>query len=266
MRCVRCGAVIALESERCPRCGALATVVANAPPFVPDPHGVPVLRFSPASAGPPVAPDPYVRPERAADDAHVHRTLARLRMVLPAPRRRRSRRRLYVGLTLLLAVLVLAGHGAGVLARSGDLILQLGPLPFGGAPQKLDPAPTAAPSCLVASVDAAAAQALTQVTLTTGLRAPESHDFRPVDSVTMFHVGHRAYITFLIAAATAGTAGVTFCTPAGQIPGALDVPTKSNGIYAQFSVVLDAAHASPGVVTLTWDGAVAASLPFTVVT
>ncbi len=265
MRCVRCGAVLAPESERCPRCGALTAAVASAPPFVPDPHGVPVLRFSPASAGPPVAPDPHVHPERAADDAYVHRTLARLRMVLPEPRQRRSRRRLYAGLTALLAVLVLAGLGAGVLARSGGLVLQFEPLPFAGAQQKPDPAPTATPSCLVAPVAAAAAQALTQATLTTGLRAPESQDFRPVDSVTMFHVGHRAYITFLIATATAGTVGVTFCTPAGQIPGALDVPARSNGHYAQFSVVLDAAHAGPGVVTLTWNGAAAASLPFTAV-
>jgi hypothetical protein len=166
---------------------------------------------------------------------------------------------------LLLAVLVLAAYGAGVLARGGDLILQLGPLPFGGAPQKPDPAHTATPSCLVAPIDTTAAHALTQATLTTGLRAPESQDFRPVDSVTMIHVGHRAYMSFLIATATAGTAGVTFCTPAGQIPGALDVPARSNGHYAQFSVVLDAAHAGPGAVTLTWDGAVAASLPFTVV-
>ncbi len=121
------------------------------------------------------------------------------------------------------------------------------------------------PTCLVAPV-AAAAKELTQATLTTGLRAPETQDFRPVDSVTIFHAGHRAYITFLVATATAGTVGVTFCTPAGQIPGALDVPARSNGHYAQFSVVLDAVHAGPGVVTLTWDGAVAASLPFTVVT
>src|SRR5260221_4047683 len=152
MRCVRCGAVLAPESERCPRCGALATVVANAPPFVPDPPGLPVLRFSPAPAAPPVAPDPYVRPERAADDARVHRTLARLRMVLPAPRRRRSRRRLYAGLTLLLAVLVLAAYGAGDLARSGDLILQLRPPPVRGAPHEAEPAHTAIATWPVAPV------------------------------------------------------------------------------------------------------------------
>jgi hypothetical protein len=266
MRCVRCGAVLIPESERCPRCGALATPVVSAPPFVADPHGVPVLRFSPASTGPPVAPDPDVRPQRSIDGAYVHRRLARLRMVLPVPRRRRTRRRLYVRLTLLLAVLVLAGLGAGVIARSSDLTVQFGPLPFGGASQKPDPAPTATPSCLVAPVDAAAAQALTQATLTTGLRNPESQDFRPVDSVTLFHAGHRTYMSFLIATATAGTAGVAFCTPAGRIPGALDVPARSNGHYAQFSVVLDTAHTGPGVVTLTWNGAVAASLPFTVAT
>jgi hypothetical protein len=167
---------------------------------------------------------------------------------------------------LLVALVVLGGLGAGALARGGGLLPQVWPLPFEGLPNpNAGPRPTSTPACLVAPSDAAAARNIAQVTLTTELRAPESQDFRPVDSVSTFHTGQRAYITFQITTAEAGTVGVTFCTPAGRIPGALDIPGGSNGQYAQFSLALDATHTGLGVATLTWNGAVAASLPFTVV-
>ncbi len=274
MRCVRCDAALGPQSspesgpssERCPRCGALVAAVTSAPPFLPDPHGVPVLRFTPTVIGPPVAPEPYLPRARARDDAYAHRRLTHLRMVLPQPQSppRRGRRGLYVGLSVLLAVLVLAAVVTGVLARDGGLSLWLGLPPVGGA-QPGDPTPTATPVCLAQPIDPSAAAALTQATLTTALRDPASQDFRPVDSVMSLRAGQRAYITFQIATARAGTAGVSFCTPTGQIPGALDVPAGSNGHYAQFSLLLDADHTGPGVVTLIWNGAVAASLPFSVV-
>jgi hypothetical protein len=253
-------------SERCPRCGELAAALTSAPPFIPDPQGVPVVRYRPATVGPPVAPEPYLHAGYARDDTQVRRHLARMRIVFPQPRPRRARAGIYAGLTLLLAALVLVGLAAGVLARGTGLLLPLGPLPLGAPQQHRDPSPppTATPSCPVAPVDTAAAQRIAEATLTTGLRAPESQDYRPVDSVSTFRAGQRAYITYLVKTAEAGTVDVTFCTPAGAIPGTLDVPAGSAGRYGQFSLVLDANLAGPAVATLTWNGAVAASLPFTV--
>jgi hypothetical protein len=254
------------ESERCPDCGALAVASASAPPFLPDQYGVPVARFSPTSAGPPIAPEPYLPLTTSEDEspwsARAQRPSARLRIMLPQPSPRRLR--LPIGLTVLLAVLVLAGLAAGVIARDDGLDLQLF-LPPASQVQPTDPPPTATPACLIGTISPDAAAVLSQATLTTGLRDPAAQDYRPVDSVTAFQAGQRAYITFQIATTQAGIAGVTFCTPAGQIPGILEIPAHSNGHYAQFSLPLDAATAGPCVVTLTWNGAVAASLPFTIV-
>lgn len=279
--CARCGAVLddeAREGERCPSCGALVAAASGAPPFLPDPYGVPVARFYPASAGPPVAPEPYLPVDPSLDPsldapddmapvfARPPRPSARLRIMLPQPQPRRGSwlsLTLTAVLTLSLGALVIAGLLAGTFARADGAGHWLG-LPPSGNAEPTDPAPTATPVCLVQPIFAAAATALTQATLTTGLRNPATQDFRPVDSVRTFQAGQTAYVTFQIATTQAGTAGVAFCTSAGQIPGTLDVPAHSNGHYAQFSLPLDATGTGTGVVTLTWNGAVAASLPFTI--
>lgn len=272
--CARCGSAVSASDERCPRCGALAAAPSAAPPLLPDTQGIPVLHFSPTAFGPPVAPEPYLgldRPGERLDVRHAPYPRTQLRVVLPQPvyRRSESYPRLVLILTALavtcLAALVLAGLLVGLLVGMGALTVPPGFAP-GGVPPVAAPTATATPSCATASADPAAAQALSHAQLTTGLRDEPGQDFRPVDDVNTFHIGTRAYITFQIATAQAGTIDVTFCTPAGRIPGSLDVPAGSTGRYAQFSILLQPSQIGAGVATLTWDGVVAASLPFTVAT
>jgi hypothetical protein len=161
---------------------------------------------------------------------------------------------------------VVAGLLLGMLALSG--VLALPPLLSGNNPGRTTAIPTDAPEsdCGVASVDPAAAQALAHAQLTTGVRDEQSQDFRPVDNVSSFHAGSRAFITFAVGTQDGGTAGVTFCTPLGLFPGTLTIPPGSRGRYAQFSLVTPQEALGGGVATLTWNGAVAASLPFTIIT
>jgi hypothetical protein len=114
-------------------------------------------------------------------------------------------------------------------------------------------------------VDPGAAAALTNAQLTTGVRDAGKQDYRPIDSVNHFTVGQTAYLTFKIATAQAGAAGVSFCAPSGVVPGSLDIPAGSSERYAQFSTRFTPQDvSSAAVVTLTWNSAVAASLEFTV--
>jgi hypothetical protein len=278
MRCVRCGAPLARDpdhqasQERCPRCGALAAAVASAPPLLPGAYGIPVQRFHPTVAGPPVAPEPYARGERLSDrlsDRLGERRIpaipaARLRIVIPplAPHRRSG---IYAGLTALLALIVLAGIAAGLVVRAAGGNLQLGPIVIGGPRATLAP-PTATPAaeCRTPAIGPSAAATLAHVQMTTGLRDPAARDFRPVDDVTAFRVGQRAYITFQIATTQAGTVDATFCTAAGIVPGTLAIPPKSSGLYGQFSIALTSQSVGPGQATLRWDGQPAASVAFSV--
>jgi hypothetical protein len=118
--------------------------------------------------------------------------------------------------------------------------------------------------CSAPEIVPSAAATLSHVQMTTGLRDPAARDFRPVDNVTSFRVGQRAYITFQIATPQAGTVDATFCTAAGNFPGTLAIPAKATGLYGQFSIDLTTESAGPGLATLRWDGAPAASVAFTV--
>ncbi len=142
----------------------------------------------------------------------------------------------------------------------------LPPLLSGANQGQLTAIPTDTPEfdCGVASADPAAAQALSHAQLTTGVRDEQTQDFRPIDDVSSFHASARAFITFAVGTLDGGMAGVTFCTPVGTFPGTLTIPPDSRGRYAQFSLILPKGALGAGVVTLTWNGAVAASLPFTI--
>jgi len=263
VRCPRCGSAARGEDERCPRCGALLGAPLAAPPLATDPSGVPVQAFVFSLAGPPVAPEPFAHPDRLDLRPRERPRILSYGVVRPLARRKRA------GLVSILALvgLVISGLGIGVWAQATGAHAFF-TLPFFAAATQIPPPATATATvpiaCPLATVDLRAARALTNAQLTTGVRDAARQDFRPIDATTRFVVGQQAYVTFKIATAQPGVAGVSFCAPSGSVPGTLEIPAGSQERYAQFSTRFALQDAGSGVVTLTWNGAVAASLPFTV--
>lgn len=265
LRCPRCGSAARAGDERCPRCGALLDAALAAPPFA-DEGGIPVQRFTNSVAGPPVALEPFAQPERLNISPNARPRILSYGVVRPLKHRRKSRAGLFSLLALL--TLVIAGLAIGMGAqRMGGLARDALPFLFPPATATITqeiPIATAPVACAVATVDPGAASALSSAQLTTGVHDASKQDYRPIDSVTRFTVGQQAYLTFKIATAAAGTASVSFCASSGVVPGLLDIPAGSQERYAQFSTRFAPQDAGAAVVTLTWNGAVAASLPFTV--
>jgi hypothetical protein len=264
LRCPRCGSAARAGDERCPRCGALLDAILAAPPYVAD-AGVPVQRFASSVVGPPIAPEPFAQPDRLNIAGGARPRILSYGVVRPLTRRK-SRAGLFS--LLALVILVIAGLAIGVGAqRVGGLARDALPFLFPAATATFTqeiPTATSPVVCTGAAVDPIAAAALTNAQLTTGVRDASKQDYRPIDSVTRFTAGQQAYLTFKITTAQAGTASVSFCTPSGVVPGTLDIPAGSQERYAQFSTRFVSQDAGDAVVTLTWNGAVAASLPFTV--
>jgi hypothetical protein len=264
VRCPRCGSAARGEDERCPRCGALLGAPLAAPPLAADPSGVPVQAFASSLAGPPVASEPFAHPDRLDLRPRERPRILSYGVVRPLARRRKR-----AGLvsTLALVVLVISGLGIGVWAQETGAHAFF-TLPFFAAATQTRPPVTATATvpiaCPLATVDPSAARALTNAQLTTGVRDAARQDYRPIDATTRFVVGQQAYVTFKIATAQPGVVGVSFCAPPGSVPGTLEIPAGSQERYAQFSTRFAPQDAGSGVVTLTWNGAVAASLPFTV--
>jgi hypothetical protein len=264
-RCPRCGSAARAGDERCPRCGALLASVLSAPPFAESASGIPIQRFASSVAGPPIAPEPFAQPDRLTIAASPRPRILSYGVVRPLTRRK-SR----VGMFSLLAlvILVIAGLAIGVGAqRASGLARDALPFLFPPATATFTqevPTATSPIVCTSATVDPIAAAALTNAQLTTGVRDASKQDYRPIDSVTRFTAGQQAFLTFKIATAQAGTANVSFCAPSGVVPGTLAIPAGSQERYAQFSTRFLTQDAGDAVVTLTWNGAVAASLPFTV--
>jgi hypothetical protein len=131
--------------------------------------------------------------------------------------------------------------------------------------------PTATPACPARPVDPHAASALTAVQLTTGLQDPAEHDYRPVNHVSVFAVGQYLYITFQLATDQAGTISASICTPGTHAAGTRSVPAGELGARGEFNLgspqpsPLGSSDVGSGVAVLSWNGAVAAAAPFTVV-
>jgi hypothetical protein len=257
MRCAICGERLDEDAPICSRCGATVASGLRGGAAA----GLPTMRLAPSPAGPPVARDVIISaPPRPVDPPPVQRSRGYRPVVLePKLRRRRSRGK---SLPLAgLALLAVIGLAAGLVARLGGV-----PLPGFGTTAARQPTPTASavPACLPATITAPAPHALAHLQLATHVRDLAKHDFQPVDSVTTVHAGQLIYATFEIATTSAGTAGLSLCTPGQRATGTLEVPTRASGRYAQFTLHFSSADIGQGVVTLTWNGAVTASLPFTI--
>lgn len=257
MRCAICGEQLDEDAPICSRCGATVASGLRGGAGV----GLPAVRLAPSPAGPPVARDVLVRAApRPVDPPPVQRSRGYRPVVLAPPQRRahsRGRRWPLAGLALLAVI----GLAAGLVARLGGV-----PLPgFGTSAAHLPtPTATAISACQPANITAPAPLPLTHLQLATRVRDLAKHDFQPLDSVTTVHAGQLIYATFEIATKSAGTAGLSLCTPDQRANGTLNVPINSANSFAEFTLHFSSADIGNGVVTLTWNGAVAANLSFTI--
>jgi hypothetical protein len=111
----------------------------------------------------------------------------------------------------------------------------------------------------------------TAVQLSVGVSDWEGKQLEPVSATTTFSVGQQVYVTFRLATNQPGTVSGTFCG-AGML--GANAPTDAQAVPADYRGGRGAfrlqspwtsANIGPGVVTLQWNGTVAAVLPYTVV-
>jgi hypothetical protein len=286
MQCVNCGRPLRPDETICPNCGEPVlrsgedtpgeAVSSAALPFrSAHPSGPPVDPYAPTIYGPPVGPDRYAAAYSPSGTPPASRRVTGYTPVQPLPPlqapRRRSRwlRGLAAASALCLVILLFVG----ALAASGQRIAGID-LGFGRGqptrPKTLAPTATAAPNCPAPAVDPRAAQALSQIQLSTGVRDAAHDDLRPVDNVSSFSPGQYIYVTFQVTSNDAGTIVASFCAtgmPAGSPATKIqNVPAGYMNAHGEFHLQQPfvAANAGPGLVLLQWNEAVAAVLPFTV--
>jgi hypothetical protein len=263
MRCAQCGADLVAGDRHCGRCGAPVPVAGVAGEAGDDTvklvRGVPVGPQAPSVYGPPIGQDTRMGVTEILEVEGPEKHILGYRPFVPPPPPPRSRVGCLRGVVIAAVVLLVALVATDFVAHSNVHFLGLGARPTVTAT-----ATRPAVACAVQPTKAAAAQALVQAQLTSGLRDEAKKDYRPVDNISAVRVGQKVYLTFQIATNKAGTVGVEFCTKNEKLTGTLAVPAKSNGRYAEFSAVFTSADVGASVATLTWDGAVAASKPFTI--
>lgn len=288
MQCVNCGRPLRPEETICPNCGepvpeharnlAETTIVTSPPPRMAQESGPPLDPYAPTIYGPPIGPDRfgpiYAPPEGPA----AARRVGGYRLVQPLarPEKRRERGGKLRALALLSAACVVALLFVGALAASGQRIagVDLGFLRQHPAPAVRTVATASpTPACPAPAVDPQAAEALKNVQLTTSVVGPT---YQPANNVRSFAVGQYIYVTFQVASNEAGTVEATFCTNGALATGTKDVPQHDQNARGEFHplvqvgandwmpATLTTASVGPGVVTLRWNGAVAAVVAFTV--
>jgi hypothetical protein len=281
MQCANCGRPLRPDEVLCPLCGEpVAPDVSGALPdgtsrmhqqaFV---GGSPVDPYAPTIYGPPVGPERYASAIAPLPAAPVQRRVGGYRPIAPlrpaAPRRTGWLPVIAAATGLVLtAVLVI-----GALVASGQRIggVDFGALrPQTSAPVAARPTQPPAPACPAPTVDPAAAQTLTDVQLTTGVSNWDDKQLDPVDDVTTFIVGQQVYVTFKLATNEPGTVVGSFC---GVGMSGSQAPTDTQVVPANYrdgrgafrlQDPLTTANVGPGVVVLTWNGAAAAVLYYTV--
>lgn len=289
MQCVNCGRPLRPEETICPNCGepvpeharylADTTVVTSPPPSqLAQTSGPPVDPYAPTIYGPPIGPDRFGRAYVPPDGTASPRRVGGYRPVQPlgGSAERRGRGGRLRALAVLSAACVVVLLFVGALAASGQHIagVDLSFLHPHHAPgATASPTATRTPVCPSPAVDPQAANMLTDVQLTTDVVAGS---YRPTNNVSKFTVGQYVYVTFQVATDDAGTIQATFCTNGTLATGSKDVPAHDLNARGEFHplvqvganewmpAALTTASVGPGVVTLRWNSAVAAVLPFTV--
>ncbi len=288
MQCVNCGRPLQSQDAVCPLCGQpVARGATTAPGMGGDDVTVvrypPVDPYAPTVYGPPVgaqpglATPPVYETDTSAPPKWVGGYVPLTPRAAPRARHRVSCLPLVAGATALVLVAALL---VGAFLASG---VRLAGLNFssassgathtgstGGAPAAQRSTP--ASPCPIPAVNPAASQALTAAQLSTGVVSsdPNHVDLRPVGPTSTFTVGQTVYVTYQFATNQAGTVHGEFC--ANDMSGSSvatatqSVPSGYRDGRGEFHLLSPLARANigRGVVTLTWNGAVAVVLPFTV--
>jgi hypothetical protein len=283
MQCENCGRPLRPEERICPNCGepvlrdtpydagAAAPVATLPPERRAHASGAPVDPFTPTIYGPPVGPDRYASVYTPPSGAPPQRYVGGYRPLQPlAPPPVRRRSGCLRGLAALSALIVLVALFVGALAATGQRIagVDLGFFHTPKASNVTRPTPTATPACPAPPIDPQAAAALDEEQLSTGVQGAS---LRPVNQVSTFTAGQTIYLTFHVVTNQAGLVNVAFCTN-GTVNGAkqpINVPAGyserlGEAARGEFYLPLQPANVGPGLATLTWNGAIAAALPFTV--
>lgn len=269
MRCWQCGKPLREDEGICPWCGATQEGSAQAA-TAPSRSGVPVEAYTPSRHGPPSARDSDAPPSAGrtrpmeAEAQGIIRRLGYHPVILPPPAHDRASRRWHFSRSALavLALFAVLGLAAGVVARGGNV-----PIPgLAAMQQRPTVAATAALVCKPAPVAHTTAPMLGSLQLTTGLKNLAKQDYRPVDNVTRFTLGQTGYVTFRVLSSQAGTADMLVCMPGHRFTGhPVQVPKGSAGLYVEYPLSFGSADVGQGMVTISWDGSVAANQEFTVV-
>jgi hypothetical protein len=283
MQCVKCGRPLQPFDTVCPLCGQPVARDASMPALAGTEDATvisapPVDPFAPTVYGPPVAAGPGIAPQHPleADPSYPPKWVGGYVPLAPLPAGQERRRLGWLpavaavtGLALVACLMVgaflasgvqLAGlNMPGVASRSG-----------GTGPQQ--PASALDATCPTAVVNPAAKQALADEHLSTGIVSsdPSHIDLRPIGTTSTFRVGQTIYVTYQFATNQAGTVRGEFC--ANDMSGdnvataSQSVPSGYRDGRGEFHLItpLTTANLGRGVVTLTWNGAVAAVLVYTV--
>ena len=261
MRCPQCGAALVVGAPACGRCGAaVGPPLAESARVTQSPTGLPIQRYAPSPYGPPVDDDrPQTRVTLAEVDDEARQAFGYRPVELPPPPpSRHGRGRLaaicaVIALALILPALVVTHAFPGLFHLAGSPVALHSPTQT-----------AAAPGCFVSAVDPVAATHIAHPQLSTGVRDITKNDYRPVDAVTVFTSYQTIYLTFEIATNQPGAVDIVFCAPGTQALGQLAIPARSVGRYAGLAMIPGSANIGHASVTVRWDGAVAASLPFTI--
>lgn len=265
MRCPKCGAALAVGAAVCGRCGnplaPFGAASANTEPSRSQ-AGLPVERYTASPYGPPVDDDRQMTPVRVVEvDAETRRAIGYRPVELPPPLP--PRRSGWKRFALICAVIVAAV--VAVALAHGGVGLGRGARPSGtNTAPALSTQATAAPACAVRPADPAAAKLLAHPQLTTGVRDAAKKDYRPINDVTTFTSRQTVYLAFQVVTSQAGSVSAIFCAPGMQALGQLAIPAHSAGRYAEFTMIPGQTNVGRATATILWNGAVAASLPFTI--
>jgi hypothetical protein len=280
MQCVKCGRPLQLLDTVCPLCGhpVVRDASAGAVPGEQDLTVIsspPVDPFAPTVYGPPVGAEPglAIPQPYEPDTSYPPKWVGGYVPLAPRPAvRERIRLGCLPAVAAISGLALVAVLMMGAFLASGVRLAGVN-LPGSGARSGAQTPPkTLASPCPISAVSPTASQALTEEHLSTGIvnRDPNHIDLRPVGTTSTFAVGETIYVTYQFATNQAGTVRGEFC--ANDMSGenvataSQSVPSGYRDGRGEFHLLtpLTTANIGQGVVTLTWNGAVAAVLVYTV--
>jgi hypothetical protein len=241
----------------------------------------PVDPFAPTVYGPPIGAEPGIAAPSTyeVDASYPPKWVGGYVPLAPQPAAEGPRRRgclpILAGISglVLVALLIVGAFMASGVQLAGLNFASASSRPtLSGAAPAARPTATLASPCPLAKVSPAASQALAAIQLSAGIVSsdPEHVDLRPVGPTSSFTVGQTIYVTFQFATNQAGMVRGEFCgndmSGDNVATATQSVPSGYRDGRGEFHLLtpLTRANIGLGMVTLTWNGAVAAVLTYTV--